>query len=91
LERCGERRNAVNVLTKASSLYKKSSQKQEITKINVKLETLMSMLEHQEAQPQRLAELNAPVEDPERAQLGELGEIKDGDVGNGYQAEGVLV
>ncbi|KAJ7810457.1 hypothetical protein B0H14DRAFT_2863630 [Mycena olivaceomarginata] len=90
-EHRGERRNAVNILEEASSLYKRSSQKQEITKINAKLATLMSILRQQEAQLQRLAELNAPVGDPEQAQLEELGEIEDREVGSGYQAEGVLV
>ncbi|KAJ7788977.1 hypothetical protein B0H14DRAFT_2946316 [Mycena olivaceomarginata] len=91
LERHGEGRNAVNILKEASSLYERSSQKHEITKINVKLESLISILEQQEAQLQRLAELDVPVGDPKKAQLEELGEIEDGDeVSGGDQAEGVL-
>jgi hypothetical protein len=72
-------------------LYERSSQNQEIIKINVKLESLMSILEQQEAQLQRLVELDVPVGDLEKAQLEELGEMEDGDVVSGYQVEGVLV
>jgi hypothetical protein len=90
-ERRGERRNAVNILKEASSLYERSSQKQEIAKINTKLESLMSILEQYVPQLQRLAELSVPVGDLEKAQLEELGEIEDGDVVSGYQVEGALV
>jgi hypothetical protein len=78
-EHRGKRTNAVNILREASSLYKRSSQNQEIIKINVKLECL-----------QRLVELDVPVGDLEKAQLEELGEMEDGDVVSGYQV-GVLV
>jgi hypothetical protein len=87
----GERRNAVNILKEASSLYEWFSQKLEITKINVKLESLMSILEQQEAQLHKLVELNVPVGDLQKVQLEELGEIEDEDVVSGYQVEGVLV
>jgi hypothetical protein len=72
-------------------LYERSSQNQEIIKINVKLESLMSMLEQQEAQLQRLVELDVPVGDLEKTQLEELGEMEDEDLVSGYQVEGVLV
>ncbi|KAJ6550483.1 hypothetical protein DFH09DRAFT_1501532 [Mycena vulgaris] len=90
-ERRGETRNTVNILQEAYSLYERSSQKQEMAKINMKLEGLISILEQHVPQLQRLTELSVPVGDLEKAQLEQLSGIEDGDVVSGYQVEGVLV
>ncbi|KAJ7806510.1 hypothetical protein B0H13DRAFT_2387049 [Mycena leptocephala] len=73
-ERRGEIRNAVDLLQKARPLFEKSSQRQEISKIDLKLRSVALIVEKHETRLQRLAERNVPVGDRAEAWLEELEE-----------------
>jgi tetratricopeptide (TPR) repeat protein len=71
-EHRGEIENAVDLLQKARPLYARSSQTQEIFKIDAKLQSVTPIVENHETRRQRLAELNVPVGDWGEARLEEL-------------------